>query len=311
MAKSPFLILPLILLIIIANIANFYKEDIENIKDTLYWVIHRISLNPEVIEPLQKPSTRIETPTKTTTETPKTISTTPLRATHNEIPNPTLTAPQIIEWTNKERRNQGLDPLQENATLNLIATKKIEDMFRRQYFAHISPSSTSAGDIAREVGYEFISIGENLALGNFKNEEALVAAWMVSEGHRANILKPTYAEIGVAAKRSIFEGRLTWMSVQIFGIPQSLCPHPNELTRTYIEQHDASLTGLQETLEAQKEALLKEKETTEDRNAYSEKVREYNMLVNEYNNLIGETRKLIDTYNSETRAYNDCLSTYH
>jgi uncharacterized protein YkwD len=43
------------------------------------------------------------------------------------------------------------------------------------------------GDLSKEVGYGYILIGENLALGNFKDEESWWKAWMDSPGHRANI----------------------------------------------------------------------------------------------------------------------------
>ena len=38
--------------------------------------------------------------------------------------------------------------------------------------------------------------GENIAMGQ-SNASAVVTAWMNSEGHRENILKPEYRKIGI------------------------------------------------------------------------------------------------------------------
>ena len=45
------------------------------------------------------------------------------------------------------------------------------------------------------------AVGENLALG-YPTPLAVVAGWMGSDGHRANILNPTYTQIGVACTAS-------------------------------------------------------------------------------------------------------------
>ena len=65
--------------------------------------------------------------------------------------------------------------------------------------------------------YPYLAAGENLALGDFKNANELVAAWMASPGHRANILNGVYRDIGVATGFDAFEGRKTIIVVQIFG----------------------------------------------------------------------------------------------
>jgi uncharacterized protein YkwD len=64
-----------------------------------------------------------------------------------------------------------------------------------------------------DCGYEGSSWGENLALG-YASPKAVVAGWLASAGHRANIENPGYTVtgVGVAASRS---GRLYW--TQSFG----------------------------------------------------------------------------------------------
>ena len=104
-------------------------------------------------------------------------------------------------------------------------------MFEKEYFEHKSPSGIGASDIAHDVGYEFILVGENIALGNFDGDEALVQAWMDSPGHRANILNKRYTEIGIAAEKGLYQGKMMWLAVQIFARPMSLCQNPNQLTK--------------------------------------------------------------------------------
>jgi uncharacterized protein YkwD len=92
-------------------------------------------------------------------------------------------------------------------------------MFENQYFAHESPTGEKVSDLAKKFGYDFLLIGENLAMGNFSSDEDLVLAWMESPGHRENILNEKYQEIGVAVKKGIFEGKEVWIAVQHFGLP--------------------------------------------------------------------------------------------
>jgi hypothetical protein len=47
-----------------------------------------------------------------------------------------------------------------------------------------------------EVAYEYLRVGENIAAG-YETPEAVVAAWMNSSGHRANILSTGFREIGI------------------------------------------------------------------------------------------------------------------
>lgn len=95
----------------------------------------------------------------------------PLRAVR-EVKETFLNSDQIIKLTNIQREKMGLLPIKENAKLDLSSLTKVKDMFEKQYFEHNSPSGAGVKDLAESVGYEFIIIGENLALGNFESDEA-------------------------------------------------------------------------------------------------------------------------------------------
>ncbi len=217
-----------------------------------------------------------------------------------------LTQQGVVQWTNIQRSEYGLQPLRESQELNASAQAKLKDMFENGYFDHDSPSGIELKDLAKISGYEFINIGENLALGNFKNDQLLVQSWMDSPGHRANILDSSYQEIGVAVGRGTFEGKTTWMAVQHFALPLSVCPQPNKSIRERIEKNEAESNELLLALEKLKNEMESEKRKRDS--LYAQKIEEYNQLVFEYNALIEETRILIYQYNNEIKLFNDCLS---
>ena len=237
-------------------------------------------------------------------ETQKEISTPqPLRA-EKESPEAFLTQSGIITLTNIQRKSFGLPSLSENERLDLAAALKAQDTFEKQYFAHVSPTGQNVEDLAEIVGYEFIAIGENLALGNFADDKTVVEGWMASPGHRANILSSRYTEIGVAVVKGIFDGKFTWVAVQEFGLPFSACPEIDTSLQAQIEGNQVQLKGLEKEL-AEKERELKRTQPKWG-SGYSQKVEEYNALVFQYNNLAEATKALVEKYNNQVRAFNVC-----
>ena len=234
----------------------------------------------------------------------------PIRA-ERESPSAFLTRDGIFQWTNVQRRdNGGLPALTMNAQLNAAAAAKVKDMFAKQYFEHVSPAGIGPGDLAEQSGYAYISVGENLALGNFENDRAVVQAWMDSPGHRANILNASYAEIGIAVGRGVFDGKTTWIAVQEFGRPLSECPQPD---RTLQAQIDADKNRLEElkVLADEKRAELeasKKPRTREQVDAYNAKVNEYNALADQINVLIKQIQGEITVYNGQVQAWNACAA---
>lgn len=216
-----------------------------------------------------------------------------------------LTVAGVAEWTNAHRAQAGLASLRTNAALNASAQVKALDMLERQYFAHEAPTGEGVADLVQESGYAFVAIGENLALGNFEDDQTLVQAWMDSPGHRANILKDSYREIGVAVVRGEYEGRTTWVAVQHFGLPSSACPPPSQTTKLRIEQNQTRLNELILEIDAAREDV---RSTWPKRGpAYEEKAERYDALVNQYNELYAETVDLVTAYNIQVREFNRCL----
>ena len=113
-----------------------------------------------------------------------------------ESSNNTTFEQQVFELTNQERVKNGLSPLKTNAELNFAADKYAEEMSKRRVLSHTGPDGSKAWDRAEAVGYEAQMMGENIAAGQ-RTPEQVVKGWMDSPGHRANILRSQYTDIGV------------------------------------------------------------------------------------------------------------------
>ncbi len=220
-----------------------------------------------------------------------------------------MSVKEVIEVTNQSRSLNGkLPPLKENSKLNSSAQKKLDDMLNLQYFEHVSPSGVSVSDLAKGSSYEYIIIGENLALGNFKDNKALVDAWMASPGHRANILSNKYTEIGVAVGHGMYQGRDTWLAVQHFGTPRSSCPTIDEVIRGSIKILENNIKSMDGDLAGRKQRI--DSGVVYEGKTPNEQISEYNNLVAIYNDSIKQLKGKIDSYNASVKAFNSCLSSY-
>lgn len=231
----------------------------------------------------------------------------PLRSTGRvSQKNSTLTIEGVIADTNTARAASSVAPLAENATLDDVATLRLDDMFAHQYFAHVSPTGESALTVASSVGYNHLALGENLAEGMFAGDQALVTAWMNSPGHRANILDAHYTQIGIAVREGMFDGQETWIAVQVFGKPVSACPPaPDPSLEAAITNAESALTSMNTELTDMKEQI--DAMTPQSGAAYNQKVSEYNALVGQYNTLAGQTKTEVTQYDAAVQAYNTCL----
>ncbi len=130
---------------------------------------------------------------------------------------------------NQERADHGEAALAPNADLQQAAQAHTESMAFGDYFEHDGPQGdtplsrmVSCGYIySSQVGYE---VGENIGWGTFDlgTPRAIVAAWMASPGHRANILDARFHDtaIGVSphVPASLSQGQPGGIYTQDFGI---------------------------------------------------------------------------------------------
>lgn len=216
-----------------------------------------------------------------------------------------LTSEGTFEWTNIQRGQNNLKLLTRDSLLDSVATTKLNDLFERQYFEHVSPTGEGPADLAESAGYAYVIVGENLALGNFKNDQELVEAWMNSPGHRENILNKRYTEIGIAVGKKTFEGKQVWIAVQSFGTPLSSCPAVNKDLKYQLDSNQAEITGYQSVLKSLKAEIDQYEKS--DRELYKQKIAEYNSVVGRMNVLIDQTKQLVAKYNEQVNRFNVCI----
>jgi uncharacterized YkwD family protein len=118
---------------------------------------------------------------------------------------------QMLNLVNQEREKQGLPALKADPELTKVARVKAKDMIDNNYFDHNSPTYGSPFDMMKKFGVEYKTAGENLA-GNSSVEGAHTSL-MNSQGHRENILKSDYTNVGIGV---VDGGQYGKMFVQMF-----------------------------------------------------------------------------------------------
>lgn len=218
----------------------------------------------------------------------------------------TLDATVVVNLTNKERTQQGLLPLYRNAKLDASAAVKAMDMLSKQYFAHDSPEGMTVEDLANGVNYEFVSLGENLAYGNFASDQEMIQGWMNSPGHRANMLSKKYTEIGVAVVKGTYQGREVWMGVQEFGKPRTACPQPDLELKDRIDRNNQDLENIGVDIAIMKKAIQNTDSTKDP--TYNDQVDAVNALVAQYNKLVNDIKVWAAEYNKQVIVFNECAN---
>ncbi|WP_108671483.1 CAP domain-containing protein [Peribacillus acanthi] len=152
-----------------------------------------------VAAPAQKPATTTQKPAAAPTQNTtaqKPAATAPTQSAPSTSGAVSAYEQKVVELTNAERAKAGLAALKLDTALSNVARKKSEDMKNKGYFSHTSPTYGSPFDMMKQFGISYTSAGENIAQGQ-QSPEAVVQAWMNSEGHRANIMNSSFTHIGV------------------------------------------------------------------------------------------------------------------
>lgn len=113
-------------------------------------------------------------------------------------------AAEVAAQVNAERAKYGLSSLTVSDELTRAACVRASEIVRQ--FSHTRPDGSSCFTVSGA------AYGENIARGQ-SSADRVMAAWMSSEGHRANILRESYGSIGVCAQK--VNGVIYW--VQLFG----------------------------------------------------------------------------------------------
>ncbi len=271
-------------------------------------VLGTLSKAPQIGEALIPSEKKVEPLTSTFFKSIKIFPKSESNSEAPEINTSDLTIDNILVSTNIQRATEGLPALKLNTKLVQSSTLKTNDMIAKQYFEHESPTGKSVSDLGTEVGYNYIIMGENLALGNFKTADDLLLAWMNSPGHRANIMSTMYQEIGVYASKGDYQGREVWFAVQHFGTMRTACPQIDANLKKSIDSINSDLKKREATIATQK-AYLESPERPRGEE-YKTAVTVFNELVSEYNLALVVSQEKIKQYNTQVASFNKCLSQY-
>ncbi|MFJ8888292.1 sigma-70 family RNA polymerase sigma factor [Streptomyces sp. NPDC102402] len=132
---------------------------------------------------------------------PRTPSSAPAPAPAPKASSAPSVAEEVIALVNSERSREGCSAVSGDSLLTKAASRHSADMVARDYFSHTSPDGTDPGARITAVGYRWSTYGENIAKGQ-QTAEAVMDAWMNSDGHRANILNCAFKEIGIGREDS-------------------------------------------------------------------------------------------------------------
>lgn len=194
------------------------------------------------IDPSTAPAAGSDGPAQTPNGAEATAETTAPPAGTPEVPDTDLCAavadwdPEWVQFEEEvlllvnETRSQPADcgvegqfaaaaPVTMNPILRCSSRLHSLDMFERDYFDHNTPDGIDPFERMAEAGFVGSGGGENIALGQSTPEEVM-AAWMDSDGHCANVMRAAFDTIGVgyhpgAGQRGI--GSNYW--TQNFGAP--------------------------------------------------------------------------------------------
>lgn len=131
---------------------------------------------------------------------------------------------RVFDLTNEQRFAAGLPPLAWDDRLARSAQGHAADLAARNVLQHVVDGVTPL-DRALAEGYPAANLGENLfrvspAPPDLSLADEMVAAWMDSPGHCANILSPDFTQMGVAVVLPAVEaGSVGVLGVQEFGRP--------------------------------------------------------------------------------------------
>lgn len=105
---------------------------------------------------------------------------------------------QIVELTNIYREYYGVEPVENDYWLTLLAQNHSKEMAIEKYFSDESPSSGNLSERLKNAGIEHKKAGENIAT-NYVDAIEAVHGWLNSPAHRSVLLDTDVTEIGTGA----------------------------------------------------------------------------------------------------------------
>jgi uncharacterized protein YkwD len=116
----------------------------------------------------------------------------------------------VLCLVNRARAVHGVEPLRGNHRLLKAAQGHSESMAVGDYFSHVGPAGQTPLSRMEQAGYIYSSrvgydVGENIGFGTLwlATPKAIVHAWMMSPGHRANILDARFRDTAIGVSTDL------------------------------------------------------------------------------------------------------------
>ncbi|MEZ5239984.1 MAG: CAP domain-containing protein [Microthrixaceae bacterium] len=109
---------------------------------------------------------------------------------------------EMLASINAQRAAAGVAPLRSCASLDRAAQAHSSDQAARQQMSHTGSNGSNAGQRMTAAGYTgWQAWAENVAVG-YGSVPGVMAGWMGSPGHRANLLSASYVHVGTGLAHS-------------------------------------------------------------------------------------------------------------
>jgi len=130
-------------------------------------------------------------------------ATTPIDPVYLGDPSVNTGEQDMIDRHNTTRTTGGLTAFTVNQTLCEVAQNQANYQAQTGQLTHQDASGDGVDVRATNAGYSWTSIGENV--GYDTDSQQLYTNWLNSSGHHANIVNPSFVEIGIGrAQRGIY-----------------------------------------------------------------------------------------------------------
>jgi uncharacterized protein YkwD len=128
---------------------------------------------------------------------------------------PEVVEKQVLTLVNRDRTARGLSPVRTDRRLNEVARAYSREMAETGAVAHISPRSGRIDDRLRRARIEVVLVGENV--GRDYSAAGAERGFMMSPGHRGNIIDPRMTAVGIGVARGQDKGGMVPLFItQIF-----------------------------------------------------------------------------------------------
>jgi uncharacterized protein YkwD len=128
---------------------------------------------------------------------------------------PEVVEKQLFTLINRDRTARGLSPVRLDRRLTEVARAYSREMAETGAVAHVSPRSGRVDDRLRRARIGVAMVGENV--GRDYSAVGAERGFMMSPGHRGNIIDPRMTEVGVGVARGQARGDLVPLFItQIF-----------------------------------------------------------------------------------------------